>query len=322
MGTTSLCFAGRTAIVTGAGNGLGRDYALELARRGASVVVNDLGTSFDGKGRSSASADAVVSEITAAGGKAVASYESVASAAGGEKIVLTAINAFGRVDILISNAGVIRNATFDAIPDGDIDLLVDTHLKGGFHVARPAFCHMKAQRYGRIVFASSSAGLFGNIEQAAYGAAKAGLIGLMKVLALEGAEYGVLANAIVPSAFTRMSQTMPAPQLDRYMEVFKSLGDRLGSALEPRFVTPLVTFLASEACQETQSIFEACLGRYARVVIGTTHGWLGGQAQPATAEDIAAHFSEIVADTGLREFRGIADEYADVIHAINEKACA
>jgi len=316
MGELPIDFCGQVAIVTGAGRGLGREHALELARRGAAVIVNDLGSTTDGHDCSSIPADEVVSEIRARGGSAVANYDSVATSGGGESIVAAALAAFGRVDILINNAGNLRSAALDRLPDEDIGQLLDTHAKGAFNVTRPAFRLMRAQGYGRIVFTSSSAGLFGNVEQSAYGAAKSAIIGLMNALALEGEQHGVIANAVLPSAYTRMAQGMDETRLDAIMTLFRSAGDALGSALEPRYVTPLVTFLCSAACRQGRGIYSACLGRYARTFIGTTPGWLAGQHQPASAEEIAAHFPEICAADGYREYGSILDEYADVVTRI------
>lgn len=206
--TKTISFDGRTVIVTGAGSGLGRWYALELGKRGAAVVVNDLGTSIRGDGQSHSAADAVVDEIRAAGGKAAASYDSVATSAGGEAIIATALRAFGRVDAVINNAGTLRNASFESLTDEIIDAMIDVHLKGAFYVTRPAYRLMKAQRYGRIVFTASSVGVFGNETQTAYGAAKAGLIGLMQSLANEAVPHGVNVNVILPTGATRLAAAM------------------------------------------------------------------------------------------------------------------
>ena len=290
---TQVRFDGRVAIVTGAGGGLGRTYALDLASRGASVVVNDLGCTFDGKGSSRDMADKVVAEIRAAGGKAVASYDSVATPAGGEAIVATALKAFDRVDVLINNAGTLRNAPLDQLPDSTLDTMLDVHLKGAFYVTRPAMRVMKQRKYGRILFASSAAGMLGNDEQAAYGAAKAGLVGLMNVLSQEGRAYGVLCNALMPTAESRMGEAMPAWQMEQVGALFGQVGAALGRSMTPDAVTPLVTFLVSEACQSTHAIYSATMGRYARVFVGMSEGWMGPRNAPVKAEDIAAHFDQI-----------------------------
>ena len=310
---SQIRFDGRAAIITGAGGGLGRTYALDLARRGASVVVNDLGGTFDGKGSSTSMADKVVEEIRQAGGKAVASYDSVASAAGGEAIVKKAIDAFGRVDVVINNAGTLRNAPVDEIPDATLDSMIEVHLKGAFYVTRPAVKVMKQQKYGRILFASSAAGILGNDEQAAYGSAKAGLVGLMNVLSQEGKAHNVLCNALLPTAMSRMAEAMPAWQMEQVGALFQSAGEKLGNSGTPEFVTPLVTYLVSEACQSTHAIYSATMGRYARVFIGMTHGWMGPRAAPATADDIAAHFTEIASTDRYFIPASLTDEFVHLI---------
>jgi NAD(P)-dependent dehydrogenase (short-subunit alcohol dehydrogenase family) len=257
------------------------------------VVVNDLGCRFDGAGESHSMADAVVDEIVAAGGKAVASYDSVATPEGGEAIVRKALDAFDSVDVLINNAGTLRNADFDQLSDDTIDEMISVHLKGAFNVTRPAYRKMKQQRYGRVVFASSAAGMLGNEQQAAYGAAKAGLVGLMNVLSLEGAPYNVKCNALLPTAQSRMGEAMAPGLLEKSASVFAKLGDKLGNTSNPDFVTPLVTYLASETCDSSHAIYSAALGRYARVFLGVCPGWVGPRDKPASADDIAAHFSEI-----------------------------
>lgn len=309
----TISFADRVAIVTGAGGGLGRDYALDLARRGACVVVNDLGTSSDGTGAPSRMADNVVAEIRAAGGQAAASYDSVTTSAGGEAIVATAVREFGRVDILINNAGTLRNALFEELQDSTIDAMLEVHLKGGFNVTRPAFRLMKRQGYGRILFASSAAGMFGNAEQAAYGAAKAGLVGLMNVLSQEGRAHGVLCNALLPTAESRMSAQMSAAQMKDFGEVYASAGPYVGNSGTPAFVTPLVVFLVSEACKSTHGIYSASLGRYARVFIAASDGWIGRRDQAPRAEDIEAHFGEIAGTRSFSVPESLRDEFVEII---------
>jgi NAD(P)-dependent dehydrogenase (short-subunit alcohol dehydrogenase family) len=289
----SIRFDQRVAVITGAGGGLGRSYALELAARGAKVVVNDLGGRFDGQGQSHAMADRVVAEIVATGGQAVASYDSVATSAGGQAIVQQALDSFGRLDILISNAGTLRNAPLDELSDETLDAMLEVHLKGGFNVCRPAMKAMKRQGYGRIVLASSAAGLFGNEQQAAYGAAKAGLIGLMNVLSLEGAAHGIQANALLPTAASRMAEAMDPEFLKQIGATYQALGAKLGNTSDPSFVTPLVAYLCSEACDSTHSLYSVNLGRYARVFLGVCEGWVGPRLQPASVEDLASHWGEI-----------------------------
>jgi len=307
--TTAIRFDNRVAIVTGAGGGLGRTYAIELAGRGAAVVVNDLGGSFDGKGSSTSMADKVVADIKAAGGKAVASYDSVSTSAGGEAIVKTALDAFGRVDVLISNAGTLRNAPIDDLPDETLDAMIEVHLKGGFNVSRPAFRQMKQQGYGRIVLASSAAGMLGNHQQAAYGAAKAGLVGLMNTLSLEGAEFGIKANALLPTAMSRMSAAMDEKLLHAAGALYAALGDKLGNTADPSFVMPLVIYLCSEACDSTHSIYSASLGRFARVFLNVGGGWIGPRDVPASVEDVAAHWAEICEKQGAEEVGSLMGEF-------------
>jgi NAD(P)-dependent dehydrogenase (short-subunit alcohol dehydrogenase family) len=307
--SSPIRFDNRVAIVTGAGGGLGRGYALDLAARGASVVVNDLGGTFDGKGASSSMADAVVAEIKSAGGKAVASYDSVSTSAGGKAIVETALDAFGRVDVLISNAGSLRNAPIDELPDDTLDAMIDVHLKGGFNVCRPAFRLMKKQGYGRIVLASSAAGMLGNEQQAAYGAAKAGLVGLMNILSLEGAAHGVKANALLPTAMSRMAAAMDAKLMETTGALYGALGDKLGNSIDPSFVTPLVVYLCSEACDSTHGIYSSTLGRYARVFLSMGEGWVGPRTEAPRAEDMAAHWAAICEKKGAQELGSLMDEF-------------
>jgi NAD(P)-dependent dehydrogenase (short-subunit alcohol dehydrogenase family) len=278
-----ITFDGRVAIVTGAGGGLGRTYALELARRGARVVVNDLGGSVNGEGGDDSAAQKVVDEIKAAGGEATPNYDSVSTPEGGESIVKTAVDAYGKVDVVINNAGILRDKSFAKMTWEDLDLVLDVHLKGAFYVSQPAFKVMKENGYGRFVFTSSNSGVFGNFGQANYGAAKMGLVGLSNVLAIEGAKAGILSNVICPVAGTRMTEEL--------------LGD-FAKLLNPETVTPLVTFLASEACTFTHEAFSAAGGRYARVFIGLTPGWYGGKDRISSAEDVLDHIEEIENQTG------------------------
>jgi NAD(P)-dependent dehydrogenase (short-subunit alcohol dehydrogenase family) len=315
---STVSFDGRVAIVTGAGGGLGRTYALELARRGAAVVVNDLGGSFDGHGSSQKMADLVVAEIKAAGGRAVPSYDSVATSAGGEAIVETAVKAFGKVDVLINNAGTLRNAPFDELPDSTLDAMIEVHLKGAFYVTRPAFRLMKAQRYGRIVFASSAAGMFGNDTQSAYGAAKAGLVGLMNVLSQEGKPYNIQCNALLPTAESRMGAGMPAAQMEKIGALFANVAQYLGKSGTAAFVTPMVVYLASEGCPSTHGIYSATFGRYARVFVAASEGWVGPRETPPSADDIAEHFGEITSQKSVCVPFSLLDEFAEIIKLLKK----
>ena len=273
---SQVSFENRTVIVTGAGNGLGKAYALDLGSRGAKVVVNDLGGAVDGSGSGSTPADEVVNEIIANGGEAVANYDSVATKEGGESIVQTAIDNFGTVDAVINNAGILRDKSFAKMEEEDLNAIIDVHLKGTFFVCQPAFIQMKEQGYGRFVNVSSPSGLFGNFGQLNYGAAKMGIVGLTNVLAIEGAKYNIKANVIAPNAATRMTE-----------ELF---GEDMSKLLTVDNITPLVVYLASEQCEVTHEIFSAGGGRFARIGISTDVGYFNASAK---AEDIFANIGEI-----------------------------
>ena len=288
----ALGFDGKVAIITGAGGGLGRQHALALAARGALVVVNDLGGAVDGSGSDTGAAQLVVEEITAAGGEAAADTNSVATPEGGEAIVQTAIDAFGRVDIVINNAGILRDKTFHNMTPEFVDPVLDVHLRGAFNVTKPAWIHMREQRYGRVVSTSSASGIFGNFGQSNYGAAKTGLIGLTKVLAVEGARYGITANAIAPLAHTRMTE-----------DILGSLGDKL----DPALVTPIVAYLAHESCEATGRIFSVGGGRVAEVFLGETNGYFHADLSP---EDVADNWSTITDRSGYHVPANLGEETA------------
>jgi len=278
-------FTDQAVIVTGAGRGLGRLYALDLAKRGASVVVNDLGGSMSGEGADTTVADQVVDEITQAGGSAVASHDSVDSPEGGESIVQAAVDHFGRVDAVVSNAGIFNSIAFEEMTPTQWRQMLKVHLDGGFHLSQPAFKVMKKQGYGRFVFISSSGGMLGQHLEAHYGAAKAGLVGLSNVIALEGAEHGILSNTVLPFGFSRMvTETVDAKTLED-----TGLKDLIG----PEKVVPMVTYLVSRACECTHQNYSALAGRYARVFIGLGDGWLADTDVTATADEIADHFSQV-----------------------------
>ncbi|MDT5012882.1 MAG: hypothetical protein QOH57_4499 [Mycobacterium sp.] len=273
--TSELRFDGRVAVVTGAGRGLGRAYALLLATRGAKVVVNDSGGSLSGDGADAGPAAEVVREITAAGGEAMASTESVATPEGGAAIVATALDRYGRIDVLIHNAGNVRRAPLKEMTYEDFDAVLDVHLRGAFHVVRPAFPAMCDAGYGRIVLTSSIGGLYGNHDVANYAAAKAGVIGLADVVALEGVSDGVSCNVIVPGAVTRM-----AAGLDT--SAYPPMG--------PELVAPAVAWLAHESCSVTGEAFAAIAGRIARVVVAEARGVY----RPSwSIEDVAADLAAI-----------------------------
>src|SRR5450631_606887 len=275
MTMSDLRFDGRVAIITGAGGGLGRSHALELARRGAQVLVNDLGGAVDGSGSSLSAADRVVEEITASGGIAAPNHDSVATAQGGQAIVQAALDAFGRVDILVNNAGILRDKAFHKMDDTMIQSVIDVHLTGALYVSQPAYRLMREQGYGRIVNTSSASGLFGNFGQANYGAAKAGLAGLTRVLAMEGASHGVKVNAIAPLAATRMTQDI--------------LGD-LAAKVSPDSVSPLVAYLTHEVCAVNGHVYSVAGGRVARIFVGETFGMV---LPENTAEGVRDHLALI-----------------------------
>ena len=289
---SDISFDGRVAVVTGAGGGLGRTYALELASRGAAVVVNDLGGSVDGQGGDHTAAQKVVDEITAKGGDAVPNFDSVMTPEGGASIVQTAVDSFGKVDVVINNAGFLRDKSFLKLTWDDLDAIIDVHLKAAFYVSQPAFASMKANGYGRFVFTASNA-TFGNFGQTNYSAAKMGLVGLSNTIAVEGARAGILSNVIMPVAKTRMTEEL--------------LGD-FANYLAPELVTPMVTYLSSEACTTTHGAFSAAGGRYASVFWGLAQGWYAGHGAAPTAEDIAGHLDEITAQDGYLVPQSTTDE--------------
>ncbi len=281
-------FQNQVAVVTGGGRGLGRLYALELAKRGASVVVNDVGASMHGDGEDVSVADAVVKEIADAGGQAVASHQSVDSPDGGEAIIDTALTACGRIDAVVSNAGIFNSIPFDQLTHDDWTRMLRVHLDGGFHLSQPAYRAMKKQGYGRFVFVSSSGGMFGQPSEAHYAAAKAGLVGLSNVIAIEGAEYGIKSNTVLPLGFSRMvTETIGDPK------ALEEIG--FTKVIKPELVVPIVVFLASRACELTHQNYSACGGRFARVFVGLGDGWLAQSGTEPTADDIVDHLAEISA---------------------------
>jgi NAD(P)-dependent dehydrogenase (short-subunit alcohol dehydrogenase family)/acyl dehydratase/putative sterol carrier protein len=301
-------FDGRVAIVTGAGAGLGRVYALELAKRGARVVVNDLGGARDGSGKGSKKpADLVVEEIKALGGEAVANYDSVASAAGGESIVRTALDAFGSVDILINNAGILRDKTFLKMEPENWQTVVDVHLNGAYYVSRPAFGAMRANGYGRILMTTSAAGLYGNFGQTNYSAAKMGLLGLMNTLKLEGEKYNIKVNTIAPVAASRLTaDILPPDFIDK---------------LEPELVAPMALYLVSEQCPVSGHIYNVGMGCFNRAAIVTGPGIVVGDGRKiAEPEQLLAQWENITAMKGAREYYNATEQVGDVLQAFNKPA--
>jgi NAD(P)-dependent dehydrogenase (short-subunit alcohol dehydrogenase family) len=268
----------RVAVITGAGGGLGRSYALYLAQRGAKVVVNDLGGTTDGQGNDARAADAVVDEIQGLGSEAVANYDSVASAEGGEQIIQTAMDAFGGVDIVINNAGILRDASLAKMSAENFDALIDVHLKGAFYVTQPAFRIMKESGYGRVVYTASGAGLFGNFGQANYAAAKMGLVGLSSVTAIEGEKYNIKSNVVTPIARTRLTEN-----------VMGATGDMFA----PEFIAPMVAYLVSEGCEYSHEIFNVGAGRYSRIFIGSAPGWNAPEGTTPSVEEIRDELNTI-----------------------------
>jgi NAD(P)-dependent dehydrogenase (short-subunit alcohol dehydrogenase family) len=292
MSSDQLGFDGKVVIITGAGGGLGRQHALLMASRGALVVINDLGGAIDGSGSDKGAAEKVVDEIKAAGGEAVADTNSVATPEGGKAIVQTALDAFGKVDVVINNAGILRDKAFHNMEPDLMNPVFDVHLKGAFHVTQPAWVVMREQGYGRIISTSSAAGIFGNFGQANYGAAKMGLVGFTRVLAVEGAKYNIKANAIAPLALTRMTETLMG-----------ALGDKL----DPALVSPLVAFLAHEDCPVSGEVFSVGGGRVAQVIIAETQGY---HKASLSMEDVRDNWDTITDTTGFAVPKNLAEETA------------
>jgi NAD(P)-dependent dehydrogenase (short-subunit alcohol dehydrogenase family) len=297
MSADTLGYDGKVVIITGAGGGLGRQHALLMASRGALVVINDLGGAVDGSGSDKGAAERVVDEIKSLGGEAVADTNSVATPEGGKAIVQTAIDAFGRVDVLINNAGILRDKSFHnlSFSNGEPDLLnpvLDVHLKGAFYVTQPAWVRMREQGYGRIVSTSSAAGIFGNFGQTNYGAAKMGLVGFTRVLAVEGAKYNIKANAIAPLALTRMTEN-----------IMGGLGDKL----DPGLVSPIVAYLAHEDCPVSGEVFSVGGGRVAQVFIGETKGYFKADL---AMEDVRDNWSTITDQSGYSVPHNLGEETA------------
>ncbi len=286
---------GRVVVITGAGRGLGRAHALLLAARGARVVVNDAGVAMDGTAAGQPIAEQVVQEIEQAGGVALASTHDIATPEGGAALIAATTAAYGRVDGVVHNAGVLRDKTLHNLEPDDVRKVMSVHLEAAFWILRPALLEMRKVGFGRIVLTSSGSGLFGNFGQSNYGAAKMGLVGLMRVLTLEGARYGILCNCVAPTARTRMTEA--------------HLGD-LADKLDPAHVAPLVTYLMSERCTRGNQILSAGGGRYASVFIGLTPGWVHHGDAPATPELVESMLPTIldqagytVPDTGLDEVK-------------------
>ncbi len=291
-------FDNRVAIVTGAGNGLGRSHALLLASRGAKVVVNDPGGAVDGKGGGHAAADKVVDEIKAAGGHAVANYDSVADAKSAANIVKTAVDSFGTVDIVVNNAGVLRDKTFHNMTTDDFDFVVKVHFLGTAYVTHAAWPILRAKAYGRVVVTSSNSGIYGTFGQSNYGGAKLAVVGFMNALRLEGQKYNIMMNALAPIAATRMTDSlMPAPVLEK---------------LKPEYVSPMVAYLCSEQCQRTGDIWSAGGGTFARIEYREAEG-LRIDGRAPTVEDVMENIDKIADVSANRVFRTSGEEVQAVV---------
>lgn len=300
---SDIRFDNRVAIVTGAGGGLGRCHALELARRGAKVVVNDLGGSMDGSGGNSEAAEAVVAEIKAMGGEAIANGSSVNDEAGVKKMVDDTMAAFGRIDILICNAGILRDKSFSKMTNADIDLVLDVHLRGTFKPINAVWNIMKEQGFGRIVVTTSSSGLYGNFGQANYGGGKMGVIGIMNTLKIEGAKYDIRVNAVCPIAATRMTEgLMPEAVL---------------AQLKPEYVTPGVMNLVKEDAP-TGMILSAGAGAFSMAQIVETKGAFVAQGDDLTAEAVAAKWDEITDTTTQTAFKAGNEHGSNMFARISE----
>jgi NAD(P)-dependent dehydrogenase (short-subunit alcohol dehydrogenase family) len=277
---SELGFDGRVAVVTGAGGGIGRAYARLLAARGACVVVNDLGGGVDGRGAGGAAAEGVVAEIRAAGGVAIGNADSVSTPEGGRAIVQSALDEFGRLDIVINNAGILRDATLHKMTPEAFESVIGVHLLGSFYVSQPAFVHMRAAGYGRLVMTTSAAGLYGNFGQVNYSAAKLGLVGMAKSIAHEGAKYGVKANVIAPVALSRMTEGL--------------ISEEMAAAFLPEAIAPVVAYLAHEECVLSGEVLSAYGGHVGRVFVGETKGiTMAG----LSVEDVAANIAQVIDTT-------------------------
>jgi NAD(P)-dependent dehydrogenase (short-subunit alcohol dehydrogenase family) len=272
----AIHFADKVVIVTGAGGGLGRAHALLFAQHGARVLVNDLGGSSHGEGANASAADSVVAEIRAAGGTAVANHDSVSD---GGKIVQSALDSFGRIDVLVNNAGILRDKSFHKMADADWDLVYKVHVEGAYKVTHAAWPHLREQNFGRVIFTASTSGIYGNFGQSNYGMAKLGLYGLTRTLALEGRKHNILVNAIAPTGGTRMTEGLIPAQ------VFEQL--------KPELISPLVVYLGSEACAETAGLFEVGGGWIGKVRWERSQGAGFDPRQGFSPEDVAEHWQQI-----------------------------
>jgi NAD(P)-dependent dehydrogenase (short-subunit alcohol dehydrogenase family) len=314
-------FDEQVAVITGAGGGLGKQYALLLASRGARVVVNDTGGSVTGTGSNTDAALAAAEEIRRQGGEAVADTNSVTSPQGGQAIIDSALRSWGRVDIVINNAGIVSDAPFEDVTADRLAPLLDVHLKGAFYVTRPAWKAMREQRYGRILNTCSAAGILGAEQMSNYGAAKTGLIGLTRVLATEGADHDIKVNAIAPIAYTRMlahsidgaTGQLAVENNASAQAVLDDLVAQYLQKLDPALVAPVAAFLTHRDCPVSGEIYTVGAGHVARFFIGRTKGFYS----PAlSVEAVRDHFDEIRADTDYTVPSGPADEMSTLFATI------
>ena len=299
-----LRFDDRVAIITGAGGGLGKAYALLLAERGAKVVVNDLGGSLDGQGADTTPAQQVVDEIKEKGGEAIANYDSVAEWDSANNIVNTAIEKYGKIDILINNAGILRDKSFVKMEFDDYHKVMSVHLDGTFYCTKAAFTHMKEQGYGRIVSTASAAGLYGNFGQVNYGAAKLGIAGMMNCLAQEGARYDIKANTIVPTAGTRLTFTV-MPE------------DVIGK-VKPDYVAPIVAWLCSEQCDQSGIMISAGGGYFSRAAIVEAPGVVFNPEQDITIEMVVEKIDQVMNLEGAEEHASAIEHAGSIMSKVNK----
>jgi len=288
--------SGKTALVTGAGGGLGRSHALLFAKHGCNVVVNDLGGSADGTGKGSAMADKVVDEIKAAGGNAVANYDSVSSKEGADNMIKEAIDAFGSIDIVVNNAGILRDKSFAKMTEDDWDLVQAVHVKGAYYVTKAAWPHMREKGFGRVVLTASASGLYGNFGQTNYSTAKMGLVGLGQTLALEGEKHNVRTNIIAPVAVSRMTESLMPPNVHEL--------------IKPDFVSPLVVYLCSDQCDANGEIYEVGAGAYCRIELLRAKGAAIKPDREITVDDVAENWKKINDMTDATITRAIGESTA------------
>jgi len=270
---------GRTVLVTGSGGGLGRAHALLFAKHGCNLVINDLGGTMDGTGKGSAAADKVVDEIKAAGGKAVANYDSVSDKAGADNMIKTALDAFGSIDVVINNAGILRDKSFAKMEDADWDSIFAVHVKGAYLVTKAAWPHMRENKYGRVIMTASASGIYGNFGQTNYSAAKNALVGLGQTLALEGEKYNIKTNIIAPVAVSRMTESLMPPNVHEL--------------IRPEVVSPLVVYLCADSCDANGELYEVGAGNFARIETLRADGLRLDPRKEISVEQIAENWAQI-----------------------------